>query len=307
MIAIYGANGFIGRHVVRRLAGRGGRLRAVSRRFDPAFALGLPPGVDLQEADLAAPLPMAASLQEVDTVVQLISDSTPGLRNDNIVPDIEANVVPQVAFLEMCVRNGVRRFVFLSSGGTVYGPGAPIPTREDCPTRPINSHGLTKLVVERYIEMYGQVNGLEYVILRVANPFGPGQVFRKGQGVIPALLERQDRGEAVRVFGDGTAMRDYLFIDDLVNAIEASIDLEGSAQHILNIGSGEARSILQVIEALEVARHRPFRIDHVDARNTDVDIVRLDASRAREVLGWQCSTSFADGIEQTVEAWSARL
>lgn len=306
MIAVYGAHGFIGRHIVRRLAGRGTPLRAVSRRFDRDFVGALPSWVDVQIADLAAPLPMAASLQDVDTVLQLVSDSTPGLRNDNIVPDIEVNVVPHVAFLEMCIRNGVRRYIFLSSGGTVYGPGVPTPTSEVCPTRPINSHGLTKLVVEKYIEMHGQVNGLDYVILRAANPFGPGQIFRKGQGLIPALLDRQERGQAVRVFGDGSAMRDYLYIDDLIDAIEASVALPGQPQHVLNVGSGETRSVLEVIAALKAATGRHFELEYVGVRNTDVDVVCLDVSRAAEVLGWRPSTPFDDGIQRTVEARAAR-
>ena len=111
------------------------------------------------------------------------------MKNDHEIADIAENVIPHVQFLKSCVQAGVKRYIFLSSGGTVYGPGAPTPTPETSQTNPISSHGLTKLVVEKYIQMHGHVDGLEYIILRVANPFGPGQEFRKGQGLIAAILD----------------------------------------------------------------------------------------------------------------------
>lgn len=303
MIGVFGANGFIGRHLVRRLARRGRPFRAVSRRFEAAFAAELPPHVELVEADLREPLGMASALQDLRTVVQLISASTPGLKNDNIIADLEENVLPHVAFLQMCVTAGVERFVFVSSGGTVYGPGAPIPTPETCPTEPISSHGLTKLVVEKYIGMHGRLYGLDHVILRAANPFGPGQVYRRGQGLIPALLERWQRGQPVRVYGNGRSMRDYIYIDDMTDALEAALDLPGQPRLVLNIGCGESRSVMDVIRALEAVLGGRFEIEYVGARVTDVDTVCLDPSRAQEVLGWRRRVPFEDGISKTVRAW----
>ena len=305
MIAIFGANGFLGRHLVRRLAEGDRPLRAVSRRFEPDFRQSLGDRVDWQEADLRQPLPMTAALQDVETVVQLASDSTPGLANDSIIADIEANVLPHVAFLEACVRRGVRRYVFLSSGGTVYGPGAPVPTPETSATTPISSHGLTKLVVEKYIQMHGIVDGLEHVVLRVSNPFGPGQVFRKGQGLVPALLDRWQRRQPVRIYGDGRARRDYVYVDDVIDAIEAAVALDGAPKLVLNVGSGVARSVLDVAAALEALLERPFEYEYVKARDTDVDTVCLAIARAQEVLGWRPATDFETGLRRTVEAWRA--
>lgn len=300
MIGIYGANGFIGRHLVRRLAGRGAPVRAVSRKFDMAFTEPFGAKVEFVEADLRQPLAMASSLQDVDTVVQLISTSSPGLGNGYVIADIQENVVPHVEFLQACVQAGVRRYVFLSSGGTVYGPGAPVPTPETSPTNPINSHGLTKLIVEKYIQMHSHVDGLDYVILRVANPFGPGQEFRKGQGLVPALIDRWRRGQKVTIFGDGQTRRDYIFIGDVIDAIEAVVAFTGRPRLILNIGSGETRSVVEVIDAIEAATGYRFERDYVAARKTDVEISSLDISRAREMLGWAPKTGFREGIEKTV-------
>lgn len=127
MIAVYGANGFIGRHLVARLAEGGEPVRAVSRRFDSDFIESLGAKVEVVEADLGHSLDMASSLQDIDTVVQLVSTSSPGLGNGYEVADIQENVLPHIEFLQACVRAEVKRYIFVSSGGTVCGPGAPVP------------------------------------------------------------------------------------------------------------------------------------------------------------------------------------
>lgn len=306
MIGIYGANGFIGRHLVRRLAANGLPVRAVSRRFDEDFTEEFASNVELIEADLRQPLDMASSLQDAEVVVQLVSTSSPGMSNDLAIDDIHENVIPHVEFLRGCVKAGVKRYVFLSSGGTIYGPGAPVPTPESAPANPISSYGITKLIVETYIRMHGHVDGLDYVILRVANPFGPGQHFRKGQGLIPAVLDRWHKGQPVRIFGDGKSMRDYVFIDDVIDAIEASLKLPGNPRHIFNIGSGEVRSVIEVIEAIEAATGHRFEREYVVTRMTDVDIASLAISKAREVLGWVPKTGFREGVERTVGSEAAK-
>lgn len=306
MIGVYGADGFIGRHLVRRLIGQGSQVRAVSRRFDREYSDEIEGKADIVAADLSQPLAMASSLQDVNTVVQLMSSSSPGLRNDHAVADIAENVVPHVEFLENCLSAGVKRYVFISSGGTVYGPNAPVPTPETAPTNPISSHGLTKLVVEKYIQMHGHVDGLEYVILRVANPYGPGQTFRKGQGLVPAIIDRWQKKQPVRIFGDGAARRDYIFIDDVIDAIEAATAMPGRPQLILNVGSGETRSINEVVEAVEAATGVALKREYVAARSTDVDVAYLDITRAKEVLNWAPRTQFHQGMEQTIAQFLAQ-
>ncbi|WP_157014696.1 NAD-dependent epimerase/dehydratase family protein [Mesorhizobium xinjiangense] len=298
MIGVYGANGFIGRHLVRRLVATGHPVRAVSRRYDKPFIEEFESRLEREEADLRQPIAMASSLQGIETVVQLVSTSSPGLGNDHAVSDINENVVPHVEFLRNCVKAGVKRYIFLSSGGTVYGPEAPVPTPETAPTDPISSHGLTKLIVEKYIQMHGHVDGLEYVILRLANPYGPGQEFRKGQGLIPAIFDQYRRRLPVRILGDGTARRDYVFIEDVTDAIVASVELSFAPQLVLNIGSGETKSVIDVIETIEDVTGHRFERNYVDARKTDVTISRLEIAQAVRVLGWMPRTTFREGIAE---------
>jgi UDP-glucose 4-epimerase len=260
--------------------------------------------VDFIEADLRDALEMSSSLQGVDTVVQLVSTSSPGLQNRYNVSDIQDNVIPHVEFIQSAIASGVKKYVFISSGGTVYGPGMQTPIPEDAPTNPISSHGLTKLMIEKYIQMYGYVDQLSYVILRVANPFGPGQAFRKGQGLIPALMARYAEHKPVRIIGDGSARRDYVFIDDLIDAIEAAIIHDDVNRAIINIGSGESRSVLDVVDTIEEITGIRFQREHVDQRNTDVDINVLDITRAKNTLGWAPKTDFRSGLEETLRTYS---
>lgn len=218
------------------------------------------------------------------------------------VSDIQENVIPHVDFLRSCVERGVRKYIFISSGGTVYGPTTDIPIREDSPTNPISSYGLTKLMVEKYLQMHGHVDLLNFVILRLANSFGPGQQFKKDQGLIPALLDRHARGLPIRIFGKGQSKRDYIFIDDVIDAIHASIEAEAACRTIINVGSGEGLSVLDVINKLEAVAGITFSREYVPARKTDVDTNILSISRARSVLGWVPKTTFRKGLKRTLDA-----
>lgn len=300
MIGIYGANGFIGRHLLARLAlGKYG-VRAVSRHIGDDLLHRFPSGVEFLEADLRDTLAIASSLQGIDTVVQLVSTSSPGLRNRYNVSDIRDNVIPHVEFLESAISAGVKKYIFISSGGTVYGPQDRSPIEEYFPTNPISSYGLTKLTIEKYIQMYGHVNDLNFVILRVSNPFGPGQKFQKGQGLIPAILSRFLQGQAIQIIGSGTAQRDYIFIDDVIDAIEASIVRDEAHKAIINVGSGIARSVIEVIDTMESVMGVRFRREFVESRKTDVDINVLRLEQARRLLGWRPKTTFRDGLVKTL-------
>lgn len=303
MIGIYGANGFMGRSLVRRFAALGWPVRAVSRRVDPAFRDSLPSAVEFVEADLADPPAMAASLQGLEAVVQLVSTSSPAAQNRHAVFDIRENVLPQVAFMQAAVDEGVRRYVFASSGGTVYGPQSMTPTPEHAATRPICSHGLTKLTIETYLRMHSLVDGLETVILRIANAFGPEQAVRKGQGLIPAVLSRVAQGQPVQVVGEGTAVRDYVFIDDVVGAFEAALERPQAVNGVFNVGSGQGRTVLEVLEAIEREIGSSIERVHVPARRTDMGVSVLDVTAAEQALGWRPRTAFADGLRHTVARW----
>jgi UDP-glucose 4-epimerase len=160
-------------------------------------------------------------------------------------------------------------------------------------------------MVEQFIRLHSHLHGLEYVILRAANPFGPGQRFRRGQGLIPALLKRHAAGQPITIFGDGSATRDYIYIDDLVEATIRAATLPGPQQQVLNIGTGIHRSVLEVVRTIERITGVEFKIEYAPQREADVDSIALDIRRARDVLGWSPSTNFIDGLTRTCDARDA--
>lgn len=300
MIAVFGANGFIGKHVTRELVASGRPVTAVARQLDDDVRGDLvrPVLCDLRDLDV-----VTEALAGVDTVIQLMGSSTPAQGNTGAVEKIRNDVIPQVDFLTRCADAGVRRVVFISSGGTIYGEVEGMePVGEDTPTNPISAHGVTKLMVEQFIRLHGHLHGLEYVILRAANSFGPGQRFRRGQGLIPALLQRHAAGQPVTIFGDGSATRDFVYVDDLVDAIIRAANLPGQPQQVLNIGTGIHRSILEVVRTIERISGEAFTIEFAPERGVDVHSIALDITRARDVLGWAPTTDFEEGLARTLDA-----
>jgi len=305
MIGILGANGFLGRNLVRRLASYGRPFRAISRKFDIRFKESCPPNVEFLEADLTNSLRIFDCLKGVNTVIQLIGTSSTAEQNNHTVRDIQENVIPQVGCIETAVKQGVRRFVFASSGGTVYGTSLCVPTHEEARTDPLCSYGLTKLIIEKYISMYSKSDGIEAVILRIGNIYGPEQKRRHGQGLIPAVLNCLLSDRPVQVVGDGTAVRDYVFIDDVVDLIEATIGASQAANNIFNVGSGSGRTVNEVIAKIEKYTGMNAKRIEIPDRRTDTCSCVLDIGKAYRMLGWKPKTNFDEGLRRTIEWWES--
>ena len=174
----------------------------------------------------------------------------PYTANLDSAADIRENLIPSLAFLNLARSAGVKRVVFLSSGGTVYGRSKQIPTAETEPTDPITAYGISKLAIEKYLALYEMHYGLDYRILRVANPFGAYQLPVKRQGLIAEAISRAMNREAVEIWGDGTMVRDFVFVDDVVNALEIAA-VDRSEERVFNIGSGVGRSVRDVLTTIE--------------------------------------------------------
>jgi UDP-glucose 4-epimerase len=219
--------------------------------------------------------------------------------------DVQKNLVPSLALFDLCRELGVTRLVFVSSGGTVYGVPQQIPTPETAPTDPITAYAISKLSVEKYLGLYRHLHGLNYRVLRVANPFGPYQTAVKSQGLVAALIARGLRNETIEIWGDGTVVRDFVFIDDVVDALVAAMSDE-SSERIFNIGSGQGRSVRDVIASVESVLARTVSVRWQHARPVDIPRSTLAIERAKKELGWQPKTKFEDGLAQTIQWWQRR-
>lgn len=296
---VLGGRGFIGSHLVSALLEQGRKVRCFDRPrvlpvgeshfFDRDF--------ELFEGDLLSEADVAEALEGCDVCFHLISTTLPKSSNADPVFDIESNVLGTVRLLSHAVKVGLKKVIFVSSGGTVYGVPRMIPLHEDHPTDPICSYGITKLAIEKYLSLFHKLHGLEYAILRLANPFGEGQRIHASQGAIAVFLGKALRDETIDIWGDGSIVRDYIHIDDVVSALLLALN-SNCAERVFNIGSGKGRSLNEVLNAIEtVIGKKTFR-HYLPGRPFDVPASLLCIERARMELAWTPKVRFEEGISR---------
>jgi len=299
---VLGGGGFLGVNLCRRLTASGARVRAFGRRclFQQDLA-----GVEWRQGDFCDTVAVASAIGSADTVFHLVHTYMPQSADLNMAEDVRQNVMSSLALLEICRKLNVKRIVFVSSGGLVYGPTAQVPTPETAATDPIGAYGISKLTIEKYLRLYEHHYGLRFRVLRVANLFGPFQMPGKNQGVIAALISCALHDQEFQIWGDGSAIRDYVYVDDVVDALLLAAADE-SDQRIFNIGSGQGRDLREVIVAIEAKLGVKLVVRRTEGRLIDVPVSVLAIDRARDVLGWRPRTPFTVGIEQTLAWWRAR-
>lgn len=296
-VAVLGGNGFIGSHVVDALRTTGHEVtvfdRAMERYRDPL------PGVVYMLGDFSDKMALAEALNGKDVVYHLVSTTFPGTANLDPKADVTGNLIGTLSLIETMTSLGIRRLVYLSSGGTVYGsaPGHPIP--EDFPLNPINSYGIVKVSIERYLHMFRLCHGLQPIAIRAANPFGPRQGHTGVQGVISTFMRNLRDGQPIEVWGDGRVVRDYLHVADLASLCVTAANSNFCGA--INAGSGQGRSLLDLIDAISDVSGQPISPDFKPGRKVDVPYSVLDITRAGEVLGWKPMTDFRDGLRETWE------
>ncbi|HCJ08068.1 MAG TPA: epimerase [Lachnospiraceae bacterium] len=239
-------------------------------------------------------------LEGQDTVYHLVSTNVPTTSNQHISQDIRSNVLFSSDLFEACVRYNVKKIVFISSGGTVYGKESVCPLKESTPTNPISSYGVQKITIEKLLYLYNYMYGLDYRIIRLANPYGPYQRPNGVLGAVTTFTYKALKGEQIQVYGDGTVVRDFIYIDDVIRAIIKIVYGE-SRHHIFNLGCGYGTSIRTVLETVEEALHIKMDIVYQPARAVDVPVNYLDISRYENDYGKLNPISLEDGIKKTAE------
>jgi len=296
---VLGGGGFIGTNLCRRLVADGHRVRAFGRRCSFPEALE---GVEWYQGDFNDAAALAAAIETFDVVFHLVNGTTPLSANLDMAGDVQRNVVASLGMFDVCRQLDVSRVVFVSSGGTIYGCPQQIPTPETAPTEPITAYGISKLALEKYLALNQHLHQLDYRVLRVTNPFGPFQTSIKNQGVIASIISHAVRHEEIEIWGDGSVVRDFIFVNDVVDALVAAMQDHGD-ERIFNIGCGEGRSLRDVIAAIELLCGRKLDINWKPGRPVDVPVSIVTIDRAKDYLGWQPNTSFVSGLEQTIAWW----
>jgi UDP-glucose 4-epimerase len=295
-VLILGGNGFIGSHLVDRLLMEGHSVRVFDKNPEP-YRKALA-NVDYHLGEFGNRGLLLQALDRIDIVVHLISTTLPKTSNDDPVFDVQSNVIETLFLLEQCVSKGIKKVVFASSGGTVYGIPKTLPVQEDNQTNPICSYGISKLAIEKYLILFKQLYNLDFTIIRPSNPFGSRQNPFGIQGAIPVFLGKILRKETIQIWGTGDVIRDFIYIEDLVDAFYRSI-INVTDSHIFNIANGKGYSLNDLLAIISGVIGQKVSVNYTKSRTYDVPEIYLDITRAKKQLGWEPLTSLEDGIKLT--------
>lgn len=231
----------------------------------------------------------------VDYVFHFVSTTVPATSNNNILYDIESNLLPTINLLDLCRNYNIQQILFISSGGAVYGASANFVHKEEDALFPNSSYGIMKLTIEKYLKLYHHLYGLNYLSLRLSNPYGIFH-FSDKQGVINIALRRAMDNREFEVWGDGTGIKDYIYSEDVARII--FLLLGNALQNtVLNVGSGKGHSINEILQGIQKFARFPS-INYKNAKSFDVSKVVLNTDSISKYLNFKL-TSLEEGIEKT--------
>ena len=296
-ILVLGGSGFLGGHLIDGLLADGHCVTSVDvakERYRQT-----PSEVNFIEADFGnrGDLANAFGAMQYDVVVHLVSTTLPLTSNMDPLFDISTNLIESVALLDLCIKYKIKKFVYFSSGGTVYGSTVVSPISEDHPTLPICSYGIVKLAFEKYIQMYHHLYGMDYSILRISNPYGPRQDPSKMQGAVGVFIHKILKNQKITIWGDGSVIRDYIYVGDVIEAALLAIQVKES--FLVNIRSGVALTLTQLIKSIESVLGVSAYVEYQEARLFDTQRMVLDCNLAKSKLGWSPKTNLEEGIKTT--------
>jgi UDP-glucose 4-epimerase len=292
-IAITGGAGFLGQHVTRAILNAGRDV--VNFDLSPSPVAGVQNHIE----SVFAPALDEALLEGVDALIHLAWIGKPGSPDVSFSGDADQNVVGSLRLVEAAKRAGVKMVVFASSGGTVYGAEAKAISVESDPLAPINAYGAGKAAFEAYLNAWGRAHGVRTVTLRIANPYGPGQLPDRGQGFVANAVARALDGQTLQIWGDGKVVRDYVYIADVAEAFVAA--LASDEGDVFNIGSGKGWSLNEIVEHVNRTVGQAIRVEYQPGRTIDVPVNVLDNTKAARFLGWTAEEDLSTGVKLTAQ------
>ena len=300
-----GGAGFIGSHVVDRCI-EAGHAVAIVDDLSTGRRENVNAAARLHVADVRSPaLHDVFRAEAPETVIHLAAQAAVSRSVADPRLDAEINILGSINVLEGCRQFGVRRVVYVSTGGAAYGDTDVIPTPEDHPTRPISPYGVSKVAAEVYLACWEALHGLSGIVLRLANIYGPRQNPHGEAGVVAIFTDRLLRGEPCIINGDGLQTRDYVYVGDVAEAARLALE-RSEVTGAVNIGTGLETSVVTLFERLRAAAGGHGEARHVPARPGEQRRSLMDASRARRVLGWTARVTLDEGLRRTVAAVRTR-
>ncbi len=301
-ILVTGGAGFIGSNVVDRFVADGHEV-AVFDDLSSGFREFVNPMAKFYRGELSDAAAVDAAVADFRPEVVDHHAAQIDVRKSVVDPlwDARVNVLGSIGLLQSCVKHGVRKVVYASTGGALYGEGRQLPATEEHPVNPEAPYGASKHTVEHYLYIWRLLHGLDYTVLRYPNVYGPRQNPHGEAGVNAIFIGLMLEHKQPRIFGDGTAVRDYLYVDDVVEG--NVLALTAGSGEMLNLGTGVGTSVNDIVRELASIIGFHGGAIHEPARAGEVQRIYLDATRAQRVLGWAPKVTFAQGLARTVE-WS---
>jgi UDP-glucose 4-epimerase len=308
-VLVTGGAGFIGSHVADALVARGYDVHVMDD-LSGGRRENLPDATTFHELDIRSD--EAAELmrnERFDALLHLAAQMD--VRKSVADPrfDADVNVIGALNLLEAGRESGLKKVVFASTGGAIYGEPDPAvndggPQPEHHPQRPLSPYGITKLALEKYLYFYEQTHGIPYVALRFGNVYGPRQNPHGEAGVVAIFAERLLDGQQPVIYGHGEQTRDYVYVGDVVRAILAGLDHEGS--EIVNVGTGRETSVNRLFHVINDLTGGHADEQHAEAKPGEQQRSVLDVSHADEVFGWQPQVELETGLSRTVDWFRKR-
>ncbi len=300
-ILLTGGAGFIGSHVVDGFLQAGHEV-AVVDNLVTGDRKNLRPGVPFYELDIRSPdLKQVFEDFRPEVVDHHAAQANVPASVEDPVYDASVNVLGGLNLIRLAASTGVRKFVYVSSGGAMYGEPDPnaIPVRETAPVRPLSPYGASKQALEAWLGVFNRTFGLDYTVLRYANIYGPRQGIREEGAVVAVFATRMARGEPVTIDGSGEQTRDFVYVGDCVTANVAA--LASGSGCAVNIGTGRETSVREIFDEMASIADYARQPERGPARRGDVMRIALDPGLAKEKLGWQAQMPLRDGLRATYE------
>ena len=293
-ILVLGGNGFIGSHLVDALLKSNNKITVFDKRKSKYTEEYV--GVSYVYGDFNDEDKLKAIINKADVIYHLLSTTVPKSANLNPVFDVESNLISTIKFLKLLKDSQLKKFIYISSGGTVYGNPKYLPIDENHPLLPIGSYGITKVAIESYVKLFTKKFNVPYLIIRPSNPYGPRQNHSGVQGVIASFLYKAVNNLDLDVWGDGKSLRDYIYIQDLIDFFILAGFSKETGEY--NLGSGEGNRVNDIIEIINNITNKKCNINIKPTSGFVVDKVVLDISKAKKRLGWSPKISLKQGVRK---------
>lgn len=299
-ILILGANGFFGSYLSKELSLTNHNVFLYDRNSSNIKTLVNNKNVFFTKGDFNKLEYLDCLIRKCDCIIHLISTTNPKSALQNIFYDVDTNLIATLKLLELLPTGHIRRFIFASSGGTIYGPSKSSLITEQHPTNPITPYGICKLAIERYIHFYSLSKKFNFSILRISNLYGVGQKSNIGQGVISTFIDAALNNKTIEIWGDGESVRDYIYVTDAVELLIKTID-DSDNNTILNLSSSVGTSVNRIINILEELLNYKVKRNYVNSLVGTVDYNVLSNFLAKQIYKWEPGISINNGIKLMVD------